>query len=292
MKLHILISLLILGPLLTSSAFAQAPTPASVVEVSSDFDEEGLSDEDTQVDLAAEALPTTNKFGYFWERFRGAAITALTFNAEKKAAQYRLRLHNLDRKLAACSEIGDEECLVKIEERMQKLSDRTEKYIAKRKELKEQFLTRFQDWRDNRESLIQAHREKAEQLRGQRQELRQQRQANRKESRQRRQEHRQQVKDKIKQQRDQRRDNIQDRRDQRQDNIQDRRDQRKDNVQERRGQRQDNIQDRHDQRQLNTKQRQENREELIRMRSGALKQKLDDTRIKVQTRQEALTDSP
>lgn len=38
---------------------------------------------------------------------------------------------------------------------MQKLSDRTEKFIAKREELKEQFLTRFQDWRAKRESRIE-----------------------------------------------------------------------------------------------------------------------------------------
>lgn len=161
MKLRTLAPLLALNILLTSTAFALSSLPTPKTTPPSGFDEEGLSDEDTEIDLEAENLPTTNKFGYLWEQFRGAAVTTFTFNAEKKAAQYRLRLHGLDRKLAACSEIGDTECIKKIEENMQKLNNRTEKYIAKREELKEQLLTRFQDWRAKRESRIKTLEQKA-----------------------------------------------------------------------------------------------------------------------------------
>lgn len=272
MKAFFLVALIF--ALFSSPALAQeaATLEDSLSEITTDSNSvvdlsfEGLDDADLTVDLEAEALPTTNRFAYRWERFRDNVINVFTFNAEKKARHYQQRLHRLDRKLTACSEIGDSECINKIEERMQTLSDRTEKYIAKREELKEQFLTRFQNWRDNRESLIQDRKEKAGQLRDRMQELRQQRKSNYKEAHQRRQERRLQTKDKIQQRRDQRKDNIRDRRDQRQGNIKDRR----------------------DQRQLNSKQRQQNREQLIEMRSKNVKQKLDQTREQVRLRQQNL----
>jgi len=255
---------------LITPALAQESTPvsdattdsvteeSSVTEPAVDISFAGLDDTDLEVDLEAEALPTTNGFAYRWERIRDNLVSVFTFNAEKKAARYQQRLHRLDRKLAACSEIGDAKCVDQITKHIQQLSDRTARYIANKEAIRAKHLERFNTWRDNRESLIQARREKAQQLSNRRQELRQQRQANRKAARQRRQEHRQTVKD---------------------------------NIQQHREQRQQNIQDRRDQRQLNIEQRQENREQLIEMRSEVLKDKLDTTRTKVQTRQENLTNT-
>ncbi|MFH1354455.1 MAG: hypothetical protein ABIH36_04180 [bacterium] len=152
------------------------PAYAQTVE---NFSDEGLGDEDLTVDLAAEALPTTDAVSYWWENFRGNVISVFTFNAEKKAARMRLRLHRLDRKLAACAELGDEECVAKVAERTQALQDRTERYIAKRQELQAQHQQRFAEWRARRAAKAQALHQRAAGLRSQRQELLQQRQESR-----------------------------------------------------------------------------------------------------------------
>ncbi len=156
-----------------------------------DFSDEGLGDDDLTADLAAEALPTTDAVSYWWENLRSNVISVFTFNAEKKAAQMRLRLHRLDRKLAACAEVGDPECAAKIEQRIQALQERTERYIAKRQELREQHLRRLEEWRAKRAARLPELRQRAAERRSQRQQLLQQRQENRQQAIENRQQNRQ-----------------------------------------------------------------------------------------------------
>lgn len=162
-------------------------------ETTTDFSDEGLSDADLTTDLAAEALPTTNAASFWWENVRDNVISVFTFNVEKKAAQMRLRLHRLDRKLAACAEIGDQECIAKVEERSQALEQRTEQYIAKRQELKDKFQDRFIQWRESRDAKASELQQQAAARRDQRQQLTQQRQANRQQAIQNRQQNREQL---------------------------------------------------------------------------------------------------
>jgi len=173
-------------------AYAQADNLEEEAQVTAtDFSDEGLGDDDLTTDLAAEALPTTDVASYWWENLRGNVISVFTFNAEKKAAQMRLRLHRLDRKLAACAEVGDPECAAKIEQRIQALQERTERYIAKRQELREQHLQRFEEWRAKRVARAQELRQRAAARQSQQQELLQQRQQNRQQAIENRQQNRQ-----------------------------------------------------------------------------------------------------
>ena len=180
-NLILLLALLLASPL---TAAAQAETAA-------DFADEGLSDTDLTTDLEAESLPTTDPVAFWWEQIQSNVISVFTMNAERKAEQYRLRLHILDRKLAACSEIGDEECVTRIEERMAALEERTGNYIAKREELQEQFQERFAAWRERRESarehrqaVTKESRETRRRSRQDRQDLRQEQRGERQQLRQ------------------------------------------------------------------------------------------------------------
>jgi len=183
MKLRFLFFLAI-GLLLASPAAAQvdisitdsvdATSTTSIttdIAVSADLSDEGLGDDDLEQDLAAEALPTTNRFSYFFERIRDQVTTTFTFNAERKAERYRIRLHNLDRKLTACAEIGDSACGDKIGDRIAVLTDRAEQHIAKKQELADQWEERFAAWRAEREARIQVLRDQALERKGQRQQL-------------------------------------------------------------------------------------------------------------------------
>ncbi len=147
-----------------------------------DFSDEGLGDEDLSLDLEAEALPTTNNFIYRWERLRDNIKSIFTFNAEKKAALYRSRLHQLDRKMAACAEIGDEQCTSKVEEHIQALEDRADSYIERRQELQEKLLDRFDQWRANRDTRIEGLKQRAIERRAKKQELKEQREEKRAEA--------------------------------------------------------------------------------------------------------------
>ena len=176
-NLILLLALLLASPL---TAAAQAETAA-------DFADEGLSDTDLTTDLEAESLPTTDPVAFWWEQIQSNVISVFTMNAERKAEQYRLRLHILDRKLAACSEIGDEECVTRIEERMAALEERTGNYIAKREELQEQFQERFAAWRERRETRITKLREKAAERKALRADLLEERRSRRESGREHRQ---------------------------------------------------------------------------------------------------------
>ena len=148
----------------------------------SDFSDEGLSDADLTVDIEAEALPTTDSFSFGWESFMHRMRRIFTFNAEKKAELDRARLHRLDRKLTACSEIGDEDCVARIEEHIARAEEIAEKHIAKRQELIDKFQTRFEDWRTNRDARVDLLKDTATARRAQRVELLELRKANRDEA--------------------------------------------------------------------------------------------------------------
>lgn len=200
-----LIALLFIFP--TLPAFAETPvsisdsvsvdstsTAAANTIVSVSFSDEGLDDEDLNSDLAAETLPTTNIFLYRWERFRNNIQSVFTFNAEKKAAHYRFRLHQLDRKLAACAKIGDEQCISKVEEHIRSLEIRADNYIAKRQELQEKLLDKFDQWRVDRNARIEDLKQRAIERRAKRQELKEQRKGERAEAKKNRQERRKKLK--------------------------------------------------------------------------------------------------
>lgn len=95
--------------------------------------------------LAAENLPTTSPFGYWWERVSFNIKQAFTFNAERKAQLLQNRLDSLDSKASACAEAKDEECLNKISEHQEALQARTEKFLDKRVELKEDLQEKFEE---------------------------------------------------------------------------------------------------------------------------------------------------
>ena len=181
-----------------------------------DFAEEGLTTEDVTTDLAAESLPTTNGLSYWWEGVRSRVAEAFTFNAERKAARQRARLHRLDRKAEACAELGDEECLATIEEHRATLQERAEAFIARRVELSDELEARFNAWREAREGRRAELRERVAERRDQRQERREERRTDRQEARTNRRET-------LRERRETRRDTIQDQRDTRRDARQERR---------------------------------------------------------------------
>jgi chromosome segregation ATPase len=219
-----------------------------------DFSDEGLDDEDLNSDLEAEALPTTDSFLYRWERFRNNIQSVFIFNAEKKAAHYRFRLHQLDRKLAACAEIGDEQCISKVEEHIQSLETRADKYIARRQELQERLLNKFDQWRASRSDRIEDLKERANERRDKKQELKKQREENRAEAKESRQKRHEELKQRLQE-------------------------------------RKEEIKDRQQDRQITTEQRQQNREHLIEVRSSAVKNKLDATRDQVEIRNQELEET-
>lgn len=201
MPLHYLLPaaliLLLASPAAAQVEVSSETSATDIPEVANitDLSDEGLGDDDLTTNLAAEALPTTNGIGYFWERIRDQVVTTFTFNNERKAERYRVRLHNLDRKLAACAEIGDQECVDTVEGRLAKLTDKAEEQIAKHEELAERWEERFSAWRESRETRIQGLREQALERRDQRAELRAERKANRQTARTNRQAEREEARE-------------------------------------------------------------------------------------------------
>jgi len=112
------------------------------------YSDEGLDDGDLTDNLEAENLPSDG-IRYNLENMWFGLRRAFTFNSEKKAELDRERLHTLDRKLNACSEIGDEDCINKIEERLNKVTNLAQRHLEKREELKEKHLERFKSWREH-----------------------------------------------------------------------------------------------------------------------------------------------
>lgn len=177
----------------TSATDTNAPSP------SPDFPTAGLGDDDLSVDLEAEALPTTDFFAYRWERLKNSVISVFTLNAERKTDQYNSRLHQLDRKLAACAEIGDRECAQKIEQHKLKLEAKTAKYLAKREELKEQFYAKYLDWRTKRETISEKLHQRAADREDHQPELVEQRQQRREDAKARRRQHLENLRDRQEQ---------------------------------------------------------------------------------------------
>ena len=257
-----------------SSSTAQAQTPSQALlssptaesnSVTADSAIEELSDSDLSVDLAAEALPTQNQFTYRWENMRNGVLRFFTLKAENKAELYERHLHTLDRKLAACAEIGDEQCTEAIEARIESLTARATNYLERREELRDKLQDKFQAWRQHREAMITERQQRVAELKDKREELVAARQAVTEQARQNRAARQEEIKT----------------------NIQEQRELIEQNIDQRQEIRQEIRQDAQEQKQLNLEQRRENQEQLIEMRSQNVKDKLDNTRAKVEARQEA-----
>ena len=257
-----------------SSSTAQAQTPSQALlssptaesnSVTADSAIEELSDSDLSVDLAAEALPTQNQFTYRWENMRNGVLRFFTLKADNKAELYERHLHTLDRKLAACAEIGDEECTKLIEAHIEKLTARATNYLERREELRDKLQDKFQAWRQHREAMITERQQRVAELKDKREELVAARQAVTEQARQNRAARQEEIKT----------------------NIQEQRELIEQNIDQRQEIRQEIRQDAQEQKQLNLEQRRENQEQLIEMRSQNVKDKLDNTRAKVEARQEA-----
>lgn len=164
------------APALAQEAQAPSPTPLA-------SEEEAITlADDLYEDLPAESLPTTNPFRFGLENVFYNLQNLFTFNAEKQAQLYQWRLHQLDRKAAACAQIGDDQCLQAIESRKEKLEEKTESYIEKHEEIRERLLARFQQWRQQREQHWQEAHTQAENKREYREQLMEQRRDMRKEA--------------------------------------------------------------------------------------------------------------
>lgn len=186
---------------LPAGSWAQSPT---LSPSPSDFDltleAEGISEADVETDVEVESLPGDG-LGYQLGQWGFELRRALTFKADKKAALDRLRLHILDRKMAACGEIGDEKCVEILETRIENLQARAEQHLERRQELKEQWLERFQEWRDRRATRLEEFRVKASQRKDQLQELRQERQNKRHEVKEQRKKRGEQHQEQLKERR-------------------------------------------------------------------------------------------
>ncbi|PIT97777.1 MAG: hypothetical protein COT71_04240 [Candidatus Andersenbacteria bacterium CG10_big_fil_rev_8_21_14_0_10_54_11] len=215
---------------------------------------EQMLDIDLTDNLAAEALPVVNRFAFGWETVRFAAVQALTLNTERKAERYELRLHQLDRKMAACAAIGDSACTQRIKERITTMEDRTRRYMSRHQELRDRLQEKFETWRQNRQEYHTEWQQQAVARRSQQQELLEQRRQLRRESQTNRRQKIQQVQKRL---------NAQDERlqllEQRQDSRQDLR---------------------------NTPR--QNQEKLIELRSLRVKNELNNTREHVEQRQSEL----
>lgn len=157
------------------AALAQSATPTASPGV--DITPTPVSppgDADLEAEPQAETLPGDG-ISFNWEQFRQGLVRAFTFNPEKKAKLFEEHLHRLDRKLAACSELGDEECVARIEARIATLKTRAEKYMEKREELRQKHLQQFQEWRQRREVKLEELKTRLEDNKERFQELRDER---------------------------------------------------------------------------------------------------------------------
>ncbi len=228
------------------------------VGATEEFSDEGITDADLEMDLEAEALPSDG-LSFRWENIWFGLRRAFIFNAEKKAELDRQRLHQLDRKLTACADVGDEGCMQRIQERITRAQELAEKHLQKKQEILAKHRQRFEEWRAKRQARLEELKERAAQRKERREELLKQRQERRQEVQERRKKHRQEVQERIQQMRQE-------------ENVE--------NAKLRTEQRMENK--------LRPEQRMENRERLIELRSQNLKNTLDDTRKEVNERQEEI----
>jgi len=126
-----------------------------------------------QDDLVTEVLPKDG-WAYHWENFAFGARRFFTFDAEKKVELDQRRLHVLDGKLEACAEMGDEDCVDKIERRSERLQAITERFLQNRQEIGEAHRIRLEAWQERHEERLRRLREMARERRGQTQEIRRQ----------------------------------------------------------------------------------------------------------------------
>lgn len=195
---------------LVAPVYAQEAVPLAedlvAAEAAGDlFAEEGLTDVDLEVDLEAEVLPADG-VRYQWESIVDRLQRVFTFNAEKKAELDRQWLQRFDRKLAACAELGNEECVEKVQERIQARTEIAQRHLEKYQGQRQEQLEKFQAWRESREELYQERQERAQELKGRAQELRESWQQKVKDARERRKEILTDRQEKLKELRENRRD--------------------------------------------------------------------------------------
>jgi len=175
---------------------SEADNADSNIEISvnsdDEFADEGLNSSDLSDGVEAQVLPD-EPFKFGWESAWFNIRRAFTVSAERKAALDRLRLHQLDIKLAACAELGDEECMGRIEERISDLERKANDFLQRREDLKERLQERFSLWRSKRNERIEELRERAGQRRDRLEQLYQERQENLEELRQERQQENREV---------------------------------------------------------------------------------------------------
>lgn len=258
---------------MTALAQGATPTVMPTDQATTTVSDSALAlpdDEEVEIEPQAETLPTDG-IRYQWERLRLGLVRAFTLNAQKKAALYQDHLHHLDRKLAACTELGDEACVTRIQTRIDNLNERAEKFMARKEELREKHLEQFQQWRERREEKNKELQTRLQANQGKMEELRQQRQENMGEFKERFQERRLELQGK--------------RQEFRQNNVR--------QLPNRPGVAPEKLNERQQNLQQSIEQQQKNRERLIELRSQRVKNGLDQTRQKVQERnQQQLGTSP
>lgn len=151
----------------TSPAPDSFPTPTS----------SSIAAQAAAPDVALGELLPADGWVYRWEQFRLNMRQVFAFRAEQKAALYEEQVERLNNKLTACSELGDTECLKRVQARLEKLQEKAEDYVTRREALREKFEARLAAWREKHEERIEMLQEKAGERQVKRQELYQERKA-------------------------------------------------------------------------------------------------------------------
>lgn len=129
-----------------------------------------IADEDLTVDVEAEILPEDG-FQFVLENALFRIRRAFTFQAERKAEVDQDRLHRLDRKLTACGEAGDTECVARLEEMIAAAEERARAHFERKREVLGNIEEHFEEWRmrrrahiDEVEELVQERQSKRDEL--------------------------------------------------------------------------------------------------------------------------------
>ena len=145
--------------LLAAPVAAQDVSTDSTTTVTEESDTSITTDVDVTTDSEAEVNILIDQ---------EVADEELTVDVE---AELQQRLHSLDRKLTACAEIGNEECVTRVESMIDTAQERAEKYIERREELGETIKARFEEWRASRQEHIDTMKERVQKRRDRRAEL-------------------------------------------------------------------------------------------------------------------------
>lgn len=230
-------AIMALAVLIPSFAMAQeevSPAPDAPVELSAEIQGELLPG-----DGFAFGLETA------WFRIK----RAFTFQAERKAELDVQRFEKLEIKITACSELGDEECVAKLEQLITITQERAERHLERKAQVLEKHRERFEELKTRHEDRRQELQEKLQERRARLEEL---------------QAERQERFDEFREMRINRLEEL------------------REAHQERRQEAVERQVDRQEQQELRQEQREQNRDQIIELRSGAVKNRLDATRDRVE----------